>query len=115
MTKLQSENSPETFEIVSTKFNADVSLDEQTKAMNTLNEFIGKLEGFKSRNYYYSEKEGQWVDFIIWKDEPSATAASEEIMKIPEVGKVFSMLDMQATSFSHYQRVGELKSDGMQW
>ena len=115
MTKTTNANPRESFEIVSTKFIEGITLDEQKKAMTELNQFIQNFDGFKSRNYYYSEKESRWVDFILWNDEESANAASEEMMQIPEVTKIFSMLDMEATSFSCYHQIGELKSSGMQW
>jgi len=93
------------FEIVSMKFKDDVSLEEQKQAMSTLNTVVAKFEGFKARDYFYSEENQRWVDFVVWSDLVLAKKASESVMSNPEATALFSLIEEQSMIFSHYSRI----------
>lgn len=94
------------FEIVSFKFNDDVSLDAQKHFMENLNSVVANYEGFKSRNYFYSADNGRWIDVVVWSDEKLAKQASQHAMKDPAIGEIFSKMDEKSMIFSHYNYIG---------
>ena len=57
------------FEIISFQFNSDVSLSEQKKLLEALNQIVKSFEGFISRDYYYSQDNGRWIDHVVWSSE----------------------------------------------
>lgn len=98
------------FEIVSSKFKDTVTLEEQKAQMAQLNEIVSKFEGFKSRDYFYSEENGRWIDFIVWNDLNLAIAASKQAMNDPVARSIFMNIEENSMIFSHYQRVGGIES-----
>ena len=96
------------YEIVSFKFQKEVSLKEQKEAVAALNHVVKEFKGFKSRNYYYSEENQRWFDFITWESLELAKKASEQAMKNPQATKIFSLMDEKTMIFSHYERMGGL-------
>ena len=94
------------FEIVSFKFKENVSMEDQKKALEKLNTCVKKYEGFKSREYYFSKESNSWIDSVVWTSSEDAKKAAEQIMKDPETGKIFSLMDDKSMVFSHYERVG---------
>lgn len=99
------------FEVVSLKFRDGIKLEEQKKLMNDLNNVVKKFEGFKSRDYYYSNENGRWIDFVVWADLNLAKKASEHAMNDPAAGAVFSKIEEKSMIFSHYDRVGGVKKE----
>lgn len=102
----------ESYEIVNTKFNDGVSYEEQHRSMLELNQVVSTFKGFKSRHFYYSRDDNRWADIVVWENKESAKAASVEVMNNPTAMAVFSMMDLESSLFSHYERIGELKSNG---
>ncbi len=99
------------FEIVSVKFMDGVNIEEQKKLMMELNNLIKKFAGFKSRDYYYSNENGRWIDFLVWSDVSLAKKASEQMMTDPVAADVISKMDEKTMIFSHYERVGGVKKE----
>ncbi|NQZ02235.1 MAG: hypothetical protein HRT45_16375 [Bdellovibrionales bacterium] len=97
------------FEVVSAKFVEGTSYEEQKDLMGQLNEVVKGFRGFKSRDYYYSKENGRWIDFVVWTDLASAKAASEQAMKDPKAGAVFSKMEEKSMIFSHYERISGVK------
>ena len=94
------------FEVVSMQFIDGVSPEEQKKLMQQLDAIVSQYEGFKSRDYYYSREDDRWVDFLVWSDETLARQASEKIIRNPRAGAIFSRIDENSMSFSHYTHLG---------
>jgi len=103
---LHTANADDAFEIVVTKFKESINQTEQQQAMQTLNTIVTKLAGFKSRDYYYSNENQYWVDFVVWDDKSSAKQAAEQIMQNPKATDIFSLMDNEKSIFSHYQYIG---------
>ena len=74
--------------------------------MASLNTVVQTATGFKSRDYYYSEENGHWIEFIVWDNEESAKAASADMMKNEDALTVFGLVDQTTMLFSHYQHKG---------
>ncbi len=98
------------YEIVFTKFKATTTFAQQEQAMSSLNEVIQPYSGFISRDYFYSEANQQWVDFILWDSEHAAKHAAEDVMQQPAALEVFGLMDEGASIFSHYVKVGSIKA-----
>jgi len=94
------------FEIIALKFRNDVEFTAQETAMASLNTVVQTAAGFKSRDYYYSEENGHWIEFIVWDNEASAKAASADMMKNEDALAVFGLVDQTTMLFSHYQHKG---------
>ena len=94
------------FEIIALKFRNDVELTAQETAMASLNTVVQTAAGFKSRDYYYSEENGHWIEFIVWDNEASAKAASADMIKNDDALAVFGLVDQTNMLFSHYQHKG---------
>lgn len=101
----------ESFEIVSFAFNKEVSFDAQQSSLESLNDIVKTLKGFKSRDYYYSEDNQRWFDFIVWESLEDAQAASKQIMNNPQALEIFALMDEQTMSISHYKKLGGVKQD----
>lgn len=94
------------FEIVTFKFKENVSMEDQKKALEKLNTCVKKYEGFKSREYFFSKESNSWIDSVVWTSSENAKKAAEQVMKDPEAGKIFSLMDDKSMVFSHYEKVG---------
>lgn len=94
------------FEIIALQFRAEVDFAAQEAAMANLNAVVQTAEGFKSRDYYYSEENGHWIEFIVWEDDASAKAASAAMMQNEDALAVFGLVDQTTMLFSHYQHKG---------
>ena len=97
------------FEIISLQFKSEVSLEQQQQAMSSLNDIVKEFSGFKSRDYFYSQENGRWIDLVVWSDINLAKQASADVMQNPAAGAVFSLMDENSMIFSYYSRV-----DGIQ-
>lgn len=98
----------ESFELVSFAFNPDVDFETQLASTEALNEIVKKFKGFKSREFYYSEENQRWFDFVVWESIDDAQAASKEIMNNPQALALFALMDEQSMSMSHYKKLGSL-------
>ena len=105
---LSAMKSTNTFEIVVSKFKANISVEEQQTAMENLNTIVKTFNGFKWRNYFYSQSENQWVDIVLWEDMTSAEKASQAVMKNNEVLNIFELLDETQQSFAYYKKMGSI-------
>ena len=94
------------FEIIALQFRDDIEFVDQEAAMAKLNTVVKTAEGFQSRDYYYSEENGHWIEFIVWDNEASAKAASANMMKNEDALAVFSLGEQTTMLFSHYQHKG---------
>lgn len=106
MDKMNTAQTTDVYEVVFTKFKEGTTLDAQIAAMAQLNDVVSQFEGFKSRNYFYSEENKHWVDMVVWTDVERAKRASEQAMANPTAGEVFMLMDESAMIFSHYHRQG---------
>ena len=93
------------FEIISMKFKDKISFEEQKQAMSTLNSVVTTFKGFKARDYFYSEENQRWIDFIVWSDLSLAKKASESAMKNPIATDVFALMEEKNMIFSYYSRI----------
>lgn len=100
----------ESYEMVNTKFSDGVSYEEQHRSMLELNAVVSAFEGFKSRNFYYSQDDNRWVDIVVWENNQLAKSASVEVMNNPIAMAVFAKMDFENSIFSYYERIGELNS-----
>jgi hypothetical protein len=96
----------DTFEIVSFKFEDTVSFEEQKRLMSELNKIVIKVDGFKSRDYYYSAESSRWIDSVIWTDLNLAKKGAEEVIKNPKAQETFAKIEKKTLSYSHYARIG---------
>jgi len=92
------------FEIISMKFKDEVSFEEQKQAMSTLNSIVTTFEGFKARDYFYSEENQRWIDFIVWTDLSLAKKASTIVMNNPTATAVFALMEEESMIFSYYRK-----------
>lgn len=99
-------NKNNTFEIIALQFQAGIDFAAQETAMQKLNPIVQTASGFVSRDYYYSEENGHWIEFITWEDEAAAKQASADMMKNENALAVFGMVDQKTMLFSHYQHKG---------
>ncbi len=97
------------YEIVVTKFKRDVDFPKQKIAMEKLNEIVFGLEGFKARNFYYSDALNSWIDFVIWKDESSAKSAAKLVGEHSHAKEIFDLFDQENMLFSQYEIVGSFQ------
>lgn len=109
MLQTQANHRTDAFEIVSFKFKDNTSFEEQNNLMVQLNDIVKKFDGFKSRDFYFSEDNGRWIDCVIWSDAGLAKLASESVMSDPAAGVVFSKIDEASIIFSHYQWIGGIE------
>lgn len=98
------------FEIISLQYKPEVTFEQQQKAMLSLNDIVTSFEGFISRDYYYSQELGRWIEFIVWESEVLAKKASEQVMSNPQALEAFSLVDEKTMIFSHYQHMGGASS-----
>ena len=94
------------FEIISLQYKSDVSFEQQQQTMASLNDIVTGFVGFISRDYYYSQDMGRWIDFIVWENEALAKQASEQVMSNPKALEAFSLVDETSMIFTHYQHMG---------
>ncbi|PHS00838.1 MAG: hypothetical protein COA68_04190 [Oceanobacter sp.] len=94
------------FEIIALQFRDNVEFADQEAAMANLNTVVKTAAGFQSRDYYYSEENGHWIEFIVWDNEASAKAASANMMKNEDALAVFSLVEQTTMLFSNYQHKG---------
>ena len=99
-------NKNNTFEIIALQFQTGIDFSAQETAMQNLNPIVQTASGFVSRDYYYSEENGHWIEFITWEDEAAAKQASADMMKNESALAVFGMVDQKTMLFSHYQHKG---------
>lgn len=93
------------FEIISLKFQDQVAFEEQQQVMLALNPVVSEFEGFKARDYFYSEENQYWIDFIVWDNLALAKKASEAIMSNTVATDIFALIDERSMLFSHYTRI----------
>jgi enolase len=97
-----------TYEIVYTKFKFEISIEKQKELMAALNQVVQTFDGFESRNYFYSDELGAWVDIVTWTNSQAALAANKLAMENAEALKVFAYMDETNMIFSHYQQIGSI-------
>ena len=97
------------FEIIVLKFVEGLSSNEQAQEMNKLNSIVENLAGFKSRDFYYSESDNRWVEFLVWQSPEAAKKASELVMQNQNACSIFSKIDNSSMIFSHYNHMGGTK------
>lgn len=101
----------EVYEIVSFKYKSEVPFEIQKESIESLNIVVSGFKGFKSRNVYYSDENGRWVDLVVWESREDAIRASEQAMENTNALNVFGMMDEQTIIFSHYERIGGVTND----
>jgi hypothetical protein len=94
----------EIHEYVVFKFKDRFSRDEQVATMREFDPLLAPLAGLKSREYFYSEADGRWVDHVVWASMADALA-SEAIMEDPVAAPLFARLDPGTVVFGRYERV----------
>ena len=106
MLNIKSATNGNAFEIVMLQFKNGTDIEKQKELMQTLNAIIKSMRGFKARDYFYSEENKYWIDFLIWETIEDAQKATESIAKNPDAGIIFSQIDEKSLIFSHYQLMG---------
>lgn len=104
-------NAEESYEIVSFSYKEEIPFSLQKIATESLNDIVSRFPGFKSREYYYSEENNRWFDFVTWESITAAKAASEKVMNDPEAMKLFTLMDKESMIFSHYKALGGVRKD----
>lgn len=97
------------YEVVQVSFKAEVALEQQAEAMDTLNSVVSQFDGFVSRQYFYDEDNQRWLDLIHWSDLELAKAASKTVMQNSQATAVFVLMDEKNTQLSYYKRVGHMQ------
>lgn len=111
MTAVSSALANESYEIVSFKYKVGISLNEQQRSLEKLNDIVSRFKGFKSRVFYYSEENERWFDFVTWETLDDAKRASKQVMENPEALSIFGLMDENSIIFSHYKKVGGVSKD----
>lgn len=65
---------------------------------------LEKMPGCLSREFGASG-DGQYVDIVRWRNPSSAQTVAQQVMKIPECGKFFALIDESKMQFSHFEKV----------
>jgi hypothetical protein len=94
----------EVHEFIVFKFKSGVPHDQQVATMRELDTFLKPLQGFRSREYYYSNSDKRWVDHIVWVDR-AAALASRRVTENPLAADLFALFNQNSIVFSRYQRV----------
>lgn len=94
----------EAIELVVFSAKPGVKDTELKAAALSVTPILEKMPGYLSREFGASG-DGQYVDIVRWKDLASAQAAAQQVMKIPECGKFFALIDESKMQFSHFQKV----------
>jgi hypothetical protein len=95
---------PEVDEFVVFRFRQDVAYEQQLATMRELDRVLAALDGFGSREYFYSEHEDRWVDHIVWASMEDALA-SERVLEDPVAQPLFERFDPTSVVFGRYARV----------
>lgn len=104
-------NAEDVYEIVSFQYKEDIPFKVQKQSTESLNVIVSGFKGFKSRNFYYSDSNGRWIDLVVWETMEDAKRASEQAMEDPEALKIFALMDEQSMVFSHYKKLGGVAED----
>lgn len=93
-------------EIVSFSFKPETSLAGAHQHIETIKRFSRLQTGFVSREIFFAESTGRWIDHVIWADEAAAHTAMEASFRAPELASVFQALDESSMTVGHYTQVG---------
>jgi hypothetical protein len=94
----------EVHEYVVFRFRESVAREEQIATMRALDPYIAALDGFGSREYFFSEAEARWIDHIVWASMEDALA-SERVLEDPGAAALFERFDPLSVVFGRYERV----------
>jgi len=94
-------------EIVVSGFKPGLTHQKEIELSKSINDFIKKRPGFKSRTLFYDEKQKLYVDMIAWKDLASAQAAAKEAEGNPICQSVFAQIEQKGIIFLHANKVLE--------
>jgi len=97
------------FEIVVSGFKPGLTHEKEMELSKSLNDFMKKRPGFKSRTLFYDEKQKLYVDMVAWKDLASAQGAAKEAESSPICQPVFAQIEQKGMVFLHANKVLEFK------
>jgi hypothetical protein len=95
---------PAIHEFVVLKFKDGFDLDAQVETMRELDPILAALDGFVSREYFFSDADQRWVDHVVWASLEAATA-SEEVLDDPAASRLFARFDPASIVFGRYGKV----------
>jgi hypothetical protein len=95
-------------EFIVLKFKDGISKSEQIESMRKLDKILSQFEGFKMREFFFSEADNRWVDHIVWTNMDFAIA-SEKALENPEAAAIFQKVDAKSTIFSRYEKIDKNK------
>ena len=72
--------------------------------MRGIGPLVSRIEGFVSRNFFFSPESGLWLEMIAWSNIESARAGEQEVMQSPEGGALFSRIDSDSVVFGHFRK-----------
>ena len=95
----------EAYEIVLFKFNSNVTLEKQNELMKRIDIIIENLPGLISRDMFYSQEGGLWIDHVKWKSLDEAKKGAELALQDPRMKEVMQNIDESSMIFSHYEKL----------
>lgn len=91
-----------TIEIARVKNKSDIQPEDFEKALQSLDDFIGRQAGFISRQLGVDEQ-GRWCDIVHWQDLQSAKKAADQVMQSESCLAVFAMMDETSLEMTHVE------------
>lgn len=92
-------------EIVSFKFKDGSTVQQQREQLALLGRWVATQPGFVERSAFHDAAQGRWVDFVTWRDLPSANAAMQRSLAEPSLAPVMAGLDQSTMSLGHFERL----------
>jgi hypothetical protein len=97
--------SEEVHEFFKLKFRPEVGYAEQVAAMEALGERLAECEGMVRRDYYFSDRDGQWVSHLVWTDEDSLEA-SAMVPDEADSSPLWADIHADGMAYARYRFVG---------
>jgi hypothetical protein len=89
-------------EMVLFRTNEGIMPEEAKTELTKLNEYLTRQRGFISRNTAAAD-DGQYLDIVYWTDLNAAKTASDNAMQVPDVTKVFTIIEQKTILFKHFE------------